>query len=257
MKKYYSLLFLFIVLGADGGFAQLSDHNWKYLLVRDDAVSPSMTADYEASLTDLALFLDQNKVKHVNYLTQLQDNYHYSHITVLNDLKEMDGGLKSFIHGENKSAEFDLIWNDLNQTINSYSYYIIEYEPDLSYVPDGKVWLEEAPYRRWNYFYFKPGTENEARKILLAWKNLYQNKNVENGFRAFKGVVGLEQPVILLTTWAESPLDYQVNLQENMELLGDDGAILWMAMMDLVRKVETVEGWYLPQYSFLPGNSKK
>jgi hypothetical protein len=27
--------------------------------------------------------------------------------------------------------------------------------------------------------------------------------------------------------------------------------------MDLVRKVETVEGWFLPQYSFLPENIKK
>jgi hypothetical protein len=34
-----------------------------------------------------------------------------------------------------------------------------------------------------------------------------------------------------------------------MELFGQNGSILWMKMMDLVRKVETVEGWYLPQYS--------
>jgi hypothetical protein len=64
--------------------------------------------------------------------------------------------------------------------------------------------------------------------------------------------VGIEQPVFILTTWAESPLDYQLNLQENINLLGEDGAVLWMAMMQLVRKVETVEGWYLPQYSFVP-----
>ncbi|MEZ5195570.1 MAG: hypothetical protein R2764_04000 [Bacteroidales bacterium] len=120
--------------------------------MREDVVNPSMTVDYEASLSDLASFLDENKVKHVNYMTQLQDNYHYSHITVLNDLNEVNSGLRAFIHGDNKSAEFDLIWDDLNQTIESYSFYIVKYEPELSYVPDGKVWLEDAPYRRWNYF---------------------------------------------------------------------------------------------------------
>jgi len=35
-------------------------------------------------------------------------------------------------------------------------------------------------------------------------------------------------------------------------MLGEDGPILWMAMMELVRKVETIEGWYLPQYSYMP-----
>ena len=196
-------------------------------------------------------------MKHVNYMTQLQDNYRYSHVSVLKDMDDINGGLKAFIKGDEKSAEFDLIWCDLNQTIESYSYYVVKYEADLSYVPDGKVWLEDAPYRKWNYLYLEPGTEKDADDILLAWKNLYQNKGVENGFRVFKGVVGLEQPVLLLTTWAESPLDYQINLQENMELLDEDGAILWMAMMELVRKVETIEGWYLPQYSFIPASIEK
>jgi len=252
MKIINTIILMLFVLGAQVSFAQISDKNWEYLLVREDVVKPSMTVYYEASLTDLALFLTENKVKHVNYMTQLQDNYHYSHVSVLNNLDDINGGLKAFIRGDEKSTEFDLIWGDLNQTIESYSFYVVKFEPDLSYVPDGKVWLEEAPYRKWNYLYLEPGTEKDADDILLAWKNLYQNKGVENGFRVFKGVVGLEQPVLLLTTWAESPLDYQINLQKNMELLDEDGAILWMAMMELVRKVETIEGWYLPQYSFMP-----
>ena len=47
----------------------------------------------------------------------------------------------------------------------------------------------------------------------------------------------------------DRPGDLQDRLQENMESFGDSGSILWMKMMELVRKVETYEGWYLPQYS--------
>jgi hypothetical protein len=36
-----------------------------------------------------------------------------------------------------------------------------------------------------------------------------------------------------------------------MGSFGDSGSILWMKMMELVRKVETYEGWYLPQYSIV------
>lgn len=257
MNNKISILLLLLVLGSQATFAQGSDKKWDYLMVREDAVKPSMTASYEASLADLAVFLKENNVKHVNYITQLQDNYTYSHVTALNSLDELNGGLKEYIHGDKKSAGFDLIWDNLNQTIESYSYYVVKYEPELSYVPDGKVWLEDAPYRRWNYFYFQPGTEDKAEEILMAWKNLYANKGVKNGFRVFKGVVGLEQPVILFTTWAESPLDYQINLQDNIERLDEEGTVLWMAMMELIRGVETIEGWYLPQYSYMPKYTEK
>jgi len=251
MKKYYSFLLLLITLGINGAFAQVSDHDWKYLMIREDVVKPSMTVDYEASLTDLSLFLTDSKILGINYITQLQDNYHYTHITTLNDINEIDEGLRAYIKGDIKSTEFDLIWDDLNETIKSYSYYVVKFEPDLSYIPDGKVWLDEAPYRKWNYFYFQPGTEKEVEKILKAWRNLYKNKGLKQGFRVFSGVIGVEQPVLLFTTWAESPMDYQINLQDNIKLLEEEGTILWMAMMELVRKVETIEGWYLPQYSFI------
>ena len=42
-------------------------------------------------------------------------------------------------------------------------------------------------------------------------------------------------------------------MNELSNLLGDDGATLWLKMMDYVRETKTVEGWFLPQYSFAPG----
>lgn len=252
MKKNITIIILLFLFGMSAAFSQVSDESWNYLLVREDAVRPSMTVDYEASLADLTLFLKENQIKKVNYLTQLQDNYNYAHVSALKNLNEIGGGLEAFIRGDDKSAEFELIWSDLTATIEAYRYYVVQYMPELSYVNDGKVWLEEAPYRRWNYYYFEPGKETEVNEILMAWKNLYEDKGVKNGFRVFKGVIGLEQPVILFTTWAASPLDYQQNLQETIELLGEQGSVLWMAMLDLVRDVETIEGWYLPQYSYLP-----
>ncbi len=252
MKKLKILIIVLLTILSNQSFSQTSDKDWNFLLVREDFVKPYMTAEYEASLMDLTLFLNENKVKTVNYLTQLQDDYTYSHVTVLKNLNEIEGGIKAFINKKTEYADFNLIWNDLNESIESFNYYVLKYEPQLSYVPDGKVWLEEAPYRRWNYYYFKPGTESEVELMLAAWQNLYTNSAAPHGFRVFKGIVGIEQPVILFTTWAESPLDYQLNLQDNIKALGEEGAALWMAMLDLVRKVKTVEGWYLPQYSYIP-----
>ena len=249
-------LALIAVLSINIALAQMDEAQMDYLMVRVDDVKPARAADYEASLTDLRLFLKDNNIKDVNYMTQLQDNYQYSHVAMLNSMDDIKGGLRAYIKGEKKSAEFDLIWSDINETLNNYRYFVVQYEPDLSYVPDGKIWLESAPYRRWNYIYFEPGTMEAAEDILRAWKNLYKAKGVTSGFRVFKGVVGVEQPVIMITTWSESPLDYQRELQESIDLLDEEGTVLWVAMMELMAKAETVEGWYLPQYSFHPEMTK-
>ncbi|WP_163516346.1 hypothetical protein [Gelidibacter japonicus] len=257
MKTIKLILSLFLILGFQSVDAQISDKDLNYLLVRQDDVKPSQAAAYETSLLELKQFLGNNNVKHVNYMTQVQDNNFYSHVTPLIDLNDIEGGLKTFVIGDQKSAEFDVIWSYLNSAIESVKYYVVKYEPELSYVTDGNVWLEEAPYRRWNYLYFEPGTEKEAEKLLLAYKNLYKNKGVKSGFRVFRAVIGLDQPVVMFTTWSKSPLDYQMELQESIDLLGDEGTVLWLAMMDLVSATETIEGWYLPQYSFMPMAQKK
>lgn len=257
MKRNYPLLLAVVVFGMNAALAQLPDKDLNYLLVREDVVKPSRAALYEASLFDLAQFLTENKVKEVNYMTQIQDNFHYAHVARLASMEDINGGLEAFIRGEEKSAEFNLIWEALNKTIESYRYYVVKYEPALSYVPDGQIWLEEAPYRRWNYLHFEPGTEKEAERILMAWKNLYEDRGAQSGFRVFKGVIGLDQPTMLLTTWSASPYEYQRELDESIALLDEEGTVLWLAMMELVRKAETIEGWYLSQYSFLPETGKK
>lgn len=250
-------MLLLFVIGFQAVFAQISDKDLNYLLVRQDAVKPSQAAAYEISLIQLAQFLSDTNVKHVNYMTQIEDNNYYSHVSPLIDLNDIEAGLKTFVIGKDKSAKFDLIWADLNASIESMTYYVVKYEPELSYVPDGNIWLDEAPYRRWNYLYFEPGTEKEAEQLLLAYKNLYKNKGVKTGFRVFRGIIGLDQPVIMFTTWSKTPLNYQMELQDSIDLLGEEGTFLWLAMMDLVSATETIEGWYLPQYSFMPMAQKK
>jgi hypothetical protein len=69
----------------------------------------------------------------------------------------------------------------------------------------------------------------------------------------FSGFLGVEQPMYLLTTWAENPLDYHENLQKTSGILGEEGAALWVALMEYAQEIKTIEGWLLPQYSFAPG----
>ena len=64
-KNYFSTLFMFVFLS--NAFGQTMDENLNLLLVREDKVSPSMSVDYEMSLTDLKNFLTENNVQNFNY----------------------------------------------------------------------------------------------------------------------------------------------------------------------------------------------
>jgi hypothetical protein len=98
-----------------------------------------------------------------------------------------------------------------------------------------------------------PGSEERVEELLKAWKNLYENKNAKSGFRIFTGFVGTERPLYLFTTWAANPYEYQNNLVEVIELLGEEGSVLWAETLNNIKDSDTIEGWFLPQYSYTPG----
>lgn len=243
-----ALIMLLGVFFAFNTTAQISDKDWDYMLIREDVVEPSQTADYEASLTDLKTFLSANKHVKFNYYTHLQEDYIFRHVIPVDDIKNLHKGMHHLFSKNVKSDELDLILSDLNDATDAYKYSVVQYRPEFSYVPEGDDW-EDSVYRKWGYYSFYPGTEDEVEQVLAAWKSLYQSKEIPTGFRVFSGFIGIEQPSIIFTTWGDNPLDYHTNLEIISAELGEEGAALWMKMMEYVNDVESVEGWYLPQYS--------
>lgn len=246
--------FLLIFLLNFSACSQDSSSDWDLILIREDHVNPSLTEDYERSLSDLKSYLEEGNVKDFGYFTHLQDDYHFVHASPINNLGDIDKGMFDYVAQRTDKAELNLIVETLNSTIESYRNYIVQYKPELSYVPPGtSKWNEGQPYRRWNFFNFSPGSEYAVEMILKSWKGLYKKHGTKYGFRVFKGFIGVEQPMYILTTWAEDPLDFQQNMRANMEKFNLDGGSLWSEMTEYITDVNTVEGWYLPQYSFTQG----
>lgn len=229
--------------------AQTQDVDWDVLLIREDHVKPPLTNEYEASLTDLKDFFESRPEYDFNYFIHLQDNYYFSHIIPLDSPDNLKEAMLETIVSSTGDQMLELIWDDLNSSIEASRYYVVDYRPEYSYVPEGEDWLHGVPFRRWSHYYFQPGSEKEVEELFEAWQYLYKDVKARSGYRIYKGLIGNEQPLYIFATWGADPGDYQDRLQENMELLGKAGTVLWMKMMELVRKVETFDGWYLPQYS--------
>lgn len=255
IKNYNFLVvhFLLLFLLSFNACSQDSQSDWDLILIREDQVKPSMVEDYERALSELKNLLEEGTVKDIGYFSHLRDDYLFTHAVPINQLGEIDKGMLEYVAQKADRDELNLILGNLNSTIANYRNYIVQYLPELSYVPGADNWNEGQPYRRWNFYHFLPGSEKKVEMILKSWKGLYKNHEIKNGFRVFKGFIGVEQPLYILTTWAEDPLDYQQNLSENMEKFSLDGGVLWAEMTKYVKEVKTIEGWYLPQYSFTSG----
>jgi hypothetical protein len=251
MRNNQSLLILFLISSTSLLCAQDNASEWDYIFVREDIVKPFMTVQYEAAIADLKIIFTEEVVSDYSHYTHLQDNYHFIHMTPLNKLEDVEKGTVEYLAKQVDKDKFNLIWSDLAATIQSSRNYILQYRADLSYVPKEIYWGKNEPYRRWNYYNFTPGSEKEVEGLIQAWKSLYEKKNIKSGFRIFSGVIGIENPLYIFTTWAEDPYDYQENLVNTIEMLGDEGAALWDETMRYVRDVETIEGWFLPQYSYI------
>ena len=138
--------------------------------------------------------------------------------------------------------------------MTNYRSYVVTYDNNLSYIPDGSAWLEGMPYRKWNYYYFSPGTEKEVDAILAAWKSLYEQKEIPNGYRIYRGKLGIAQPVVIFTTWAKNPAEHHQQMEQIGQILGDEASALLLGMLDLAVSIETLEGYFVPEFSYQPAD---
>lgn len=252
MNKYFFFLVLITAIGINTGCSQAQSEKAELLLIREDVVKPSTAENYELAIMDLAAFFKENNVRDVNYMTHIQDDFHYSHIRQITDYNDIRNGVNAYINGQKSNMEFNLIWELMTESMESYHSYIVKYDKANSYVPDGNNWMDGFPYRKWNYYYFNPGTEKEVDEILAAWKNLYVEKGLMTGYRVYRGVMGIEQPLVIFTSWAKTPLEYHENLEANIEILGEEGSVLLLGMIELANKIETIEGYFVPEFSYQP-----
>lgn len=250
IKSSFNALFMLVLMAHS--FGQDMGGNMNLLLIREDKVAPAMAEEYEMSLADLKNYLTENQVQGFNYFTHIQDNFMFTHVVPLKTLGDLSAGTREALINRVNKPELSLIMDYFDLSLESYRHYVVQYKPELSYVPNTLQWDEGNTYRKWHYYHFYPGSEEEVEEILAAYKHLYKTKNVEMGFRVFAGQIGLDRPTYILTTWAESPLDYHQNLEKTSEILGESGALLWSKLMELVKEAQITEGWYLPQYSYAP-----
>jgi hypothetical protein len=168
IKTSFSALFMFVLMAH--AFGQDMGENTNLLLIREDKVAPAMAEEYEMSLADLKNYLTENQVQGFNYFTHIQDNFEFTHVVPLKNLDGLNEGTREALIKRVNKPELSLIMDYFDLSLESYRHYIVQYKPELSYVPNTLQWDEGNTYRKWHYYHFYPGSEEEVEEILAAYK---------------------------------------------------------------------------------------
>lgn len=233
----------------------------KWFVMHQEVAKPSMLKQYEDTSKEFVAAVRQHHdaIPMFNFLGVAGDDYVYTYVTAINGFNDLGTIYSGF--GKLAQAVGEAKWGDLmlrsGETMESMRDSVVMEDPSMSYAPaKPRLKPEEEKYLHVDLYYVQPGREAEADAVAREFAELFRKKNVPDGYRLFKAVMGLDTPLILVTTPAKSPADYETRNAEDRQMLGAEGQALFQRAFSLTRRFEMHGGWLRPDLSLEPMAAK-
>jgi len=140
-----------------------------------------------------------------------------------------------------------------NGALVSYDDAVAAQRDDLSYVPaKPRLKAEEMPYARIDYYYLKPGTEEQAEQIAKDYVALFKSKDIPDGFTIYTALSGHDLPLLVAVIPAKNPADLATADEKTNAALGDALRALQGRALSITRRFERKDSWYRPDMSYMP-----
>jgi hypothetical protein len=248
MKVSIKLLCSIIILASLVVSSQAQETNQMYV-VHEDLVFPNKIAEYEAATKAFSETMKEHNATDAAYLTVSLDDMRYLFVSPIENYGSLDkNSFETAIEAMGQDG-FDNLMSKYDGTFSTHKNYVISLSQDLSYKSD-QIVVEGVNYRHFEYFFINPDKWDEAKAISKEWKELHTAKNAPNGYRSYSGGLGTE-PMFMIVRWAKNAAEFQANMLENQEALGDYSD-LWNRTMELTIRKESYDGMIRPELSFMP-----
>jgi hypothetical protein len=226
-------------------------------LIHEETANPSMVMQYEGATKDLIKAFTDKKVTSPSFMvnTFMTTDFHYIYLTPITNWAQIDSVWKDWMSaGDTVGKEK---WADImkrgNGAMISYDDAVAARRDDLSYMPENpRLKMEEMPFARVDYYYLKPGTEQQAEQVAKDYVALFKEKKVPDGFSIYMAMSGHDLPLLVAVIPAKSPADFAATDERTAAALGDALRNLQGRAMALTRRIEHKDSWYRPDLSYMP-----
>lgn len=259
MKTKILLLSLVLTFIATGFiYGQTQDEPQLYL-VEEFRIKPSGVAEFRNVIQEMFKEFERN-----NFSFQIQtystSDQRFFLLFPLKDYADLGNAYSEVGKiAEQVGAEK---WNELHQReyeqTQSVKLSLYHYMPGLSFLPENpRLKPEEATYIFMNWVYMKYDRLGELDDILKEWKALYAKYGITDPFSTWKANVGPDYNLTILIWSAKNAIDFHEMNNNIWETIGDEGVALYQRTMELVERMEQVEGRYRPGMSYTPDSLSK
>lgn len=239
MKKLITTL-IFGVFITVCAFAQTGPTQFA---VYEDKVNPSMDALYKATLKKLKSACEQHKVS-FSYTSVAYDDNSYIHLVPIKGFADLDKNMLADLETKMGKDALSSIFADFDKCTESSTSFVVSMLPNMS--------LQSPPvgenFRDVLFWEYQPGKGEEAEKIIMEWKALYESKKAVLGFITYKVLLGRE-PGYAFVSWGKNELDHATKSQKNNELFGEEAGKLWTKTLAITKKYYSKRAWVLADHS--------
>jgi hypothetical protein len=241
-------------LGSLMSYAQDEPKKNQGYIVWEDHVVPHKISSYEeATKLQMANYAEHEFPKGVSVFST--DDYRYYWVVSVDHFADIDTLYKQFNKLYKNSGEgvYDKIEAAFDGTYEYTRSWTCLWHRDLSYIPETNE--EETggagDFRYWGFCYVKQGKGEEMREAFRKWVELYESKNISEGFGFYQGDLGTDMPFMFWSISAKNATEYYTNSEKIMEALGEEGSELWKETEALLRGFEPVTGFYRKDLSYI------
>lgn len=259
-RQTFAAAFIFVA-GIGGSLAAAQTPQPKWYVMHQEFARPSMIKQYEdVNKEFIATVRKHHEASPLfNFIGVAGEDFVYTYVTSISGFSDLASIYDGF--GKLAVAAGEAKWGDLMKRGGEATEFIRESilmeDPALSYTPaQPRLTPQEERYLHVDLYYVQPGREADADALAKDFHKLYREKNIADGYRLFKVVMGAETPLILVTVAAKDPADYAVHNAEATKKLGAEGQALFARAASLTRRFETRGGWLRPDLSLEAMSSK-
>ena len=231
----------------------LAQSDYQAFWVHEDHVKPAMLQEYEQVSKEFVEACKKNNISDLSFITMATDDFRYAYIGGIENMAALDKN--SFAEMQEKMGmdAFGSMMNRMDKCYTDHIDYVLNLDPELSYMPDGMTQMPEGMnYRSNTLYYVSPENYSKANDVAKRFRALFAEKNSKMHYRVYRSGFGAPATFFLVAIAAQSPAHFETMNAENMQLLGEQGAALNAELMTIISDMEPMRGYMRPDLSYAP-----
>ena len=251
--KFISLLTTGLLILSVFTFAQEEPKDQLYW-VREEVAKVDMWDKYESTSKEWVELMTGAGLDLPYMWASQRDDAHYYYLFPLDNYAEIDKMPEIFGAaidkiGKDKWSKF-MIENE--SSMETHRDFIVTRSAKYSYWPEEpRLKPEERKFIHWMFFHYKLENRKEVMDIMTEWKQLYQEKNIKNGYTIWLMELGRDNNMIVLTENYKDGADYYTSMEADNALMEKEASALWAKMSPFITNIENKYGNQRPDLGFV------